>query len=361
MQRDQISVSAAAWDQMRDGRPVRLYTLANRAGLQVCATDYGCTIVSLTAPDRDGQPTDVVLGYDRLADYMANSAYMGCVVGRYANRIAAGRFTLDGRTYTLATNSASGGLPCHLHGGRLGFDKRLWESEPVTEAGAAGVRFHRRSPDGEEGYPGNLDVTVEYWLTDRNELRVEYDATCDAPTVVNLTQHMYFNLGGHDRGTILDHELMIAAERLTPVNAGLIPTGEYVPVAGTPFDFRTPTVVGLRIDAEHAQLQYGGGYDLNFVLDQRDIQRQPAATLCDPTSGRRLELFATTPGLQFYSGNFLDSSHIGKGGHPYQRRAGLCLETQHYPDSPNHAHFPSTVLRPGQQYRHTAVYRFSTR
>ena len=324
-------------------------------------SDYGCIIVSLTAPDRDGEFADVVLGYDHLADYIKATPYFGSVVGRYGNRIAAGKFTLDGKTYTLATNNEPGGIPCHLHGGNIGFDKVLWDAEGIVADDTVGLRLHYLSRDGEEGYPGNLDITVHYWLTNGNELRVEYEATADHATPVNLTQHSYFNLAGHDSGTILDHELMIAASRITPVDKGLIPIGEFMPVVGTPFDFTTPTAIGKRVNAEDEQIAFGLGYDHNFVLTRWDGKLRLAATVREPKSGRFMEVLTTEPGVQFYCGNFLDGSNVGKGGHAYQHRTGFCLETQHFPDSPNQPAFPSTILRPGEVYRHTTVYRFSTK
>ena len=355
------SVSKHAWGQMPDGRTVQMYTLANASGMTMRVSDYGCIIVSLTVPDRSGRRADVVLGYDRLEDYLKATPYFGSVVGRYGNRIAGGRFTLDEKTYTLATNNDPGGVPCHLHGGATGYDKVLWDSEAFVREGGVGVRFHYLSRDGEEGYPGNLDITVHYWLTDGRELRIEYEAKTDKPTPVNLTHHSYFNLAGHDGGPILDHQLMIAASHITPVDKGLIPTGKPMPVVVTPFDFTEPTAIDARIDADHPQLHYGLGYDHNFVLDRWDGKLRLAATVYEPKSGRFMEVLTTEPGIQFYCGNFLDGSNVGKGGHAYQRRTGFCLEAQHFPDSPNQPQFPSTILRPGEVYRQTTVYRFSAR
>ncbi len=355
------SVQKHAWGHTKDGRSVHLYTLTNATGMTMKVTDYGCTIVSLTVPDRHGNPADVVLGYDRLADYLEASPYFGAVVGRFANRIADGKFALNGRTYTLATNNAPGGIPCHLHGGKTGYDKVTWDATAIVKDGATGIRFHYVSPDGEEGYPGRLNITVHYWLYDDNELRVEYEATADQATPVNLTQHSYFNLGGHDSGTILDHELMVAADHITPVNEGLIPTGELKPVAGTPFDFREPTAIGERVNHDDAQLRYGLGYDHNFVLSRWDGKLRLAVSLYEPKSGRLLEILTTEPAIQFYCGNFLDGSNVGKGGHAYQHRTGLCLEPQHFPDAPNQPQFPSCILSPGEVYRHTSVYRFSAK
>lgn len=362
--RQQVLIGSAtgqAWGEMPDGRPVHLFTLKNAGGMTMQVSDYGGTIVSLTAPDRNEQFADIVLGYDRLEDYLAASPYFGALVGRYGNRIAGGKFTLDGKTYTLATNNEPGGVPCHLHGGNVGFDKVVWDAQAIVKNGAVGLRLHYLSPDGEEGYPGNLDVTVHYWLTDGNVLRIEYEATTDQATPVNLTQHSYFNLAGHNSGTILDHELMIHARHITPVDKGLIPTGEMMPVEGTPFDFTTPTAIGKRVNADHQQIEFGPGYDHNWVLTGWDGKLRPAATVYEPRSGRFMEILTTEPGLQFYCGNFLDGSNVGKGGHAYQHRTGFCLETQHFPDSPNQPKFPSTILRPGEVYRHTTEYRFSAK
>ncbi len=350
-----------SWGQMPDGRPVHLFTLKNARGMTMQVSDYGGTIVSLTAPDRNGNFADIVLGYDRLEDYRKASPYFGALIGRYGNRIADGRFTLDGKTYPLATNDQPGGIPCHLHGGTVGFDKVVWDAQAVVRDGAVCLQLHHFSPDGTEGYPGNLNVIVYYWLTDDNTLRVEYEATTDQATPVNLTQHSYFNLAGHNSGTILDHELMIHARYITAVTPGLIPTGERMPVEGTPFDFTRPTAIGKRVDADHEQIRLGPGYDHNFVLADWDGTLQRAATVYEPGSGRLMEVWTTEPGLQFYCGNFLDGSNVGKGGHAYQYRTGFCLEAQHFPDSPNQATFPSTILRPGEVYRQTTEYRFSAR
>ncbi|MCB9854568.1 MAG: galactose mutarotase [Phycisphaerales bacterium] len=355
------SVAKQTWGSLPDGRSAHLYTLRNATGMTMRVSDYGCTIVSLTAPDRKGQFADIVLGYDRLEDYIKNSPYFGAAIGRYGNRIAGGRFSLDGEAYTLKTNNEPAGVPCHLHGGLAGFDKVLWDAEAIVTDGAVGLRFHYFSPDGEEGYPGNLEVTIHYWLTNDNELRIEYEATTDQATPVNLTNHSYFNLAGHDSGTILNHELTIAADRMTPVNKGLIPTGELKPVAGTPFDFTSPTPIGKRVNADDEQIRFGPGYDHNWVLSRWDGKLRPAVTLRDPASGRTMEILTTEPAMQFYSGNFLDGTNIGKGGHAYQHRTGLCLEPQHYPDSPNHPEFPSTILRPDEIYRSASVYRFSAK
>jgi len=332
------------------GQNVEMFTLRNAHGVEVKATSYGAIITSIVTPDRNGRPGDIVLGFDTIEGYLKDSPYFGAVVGRYGNRIAKGRFTLDGHTYALATNNG----PNHLHGGLKGFDKVVWKAELLQ--GRTGVAFSRLSPDGEEGYPGNLDVRIAYELTDRNELVIDYHATSDKATPVNLTQHSYFNLAGE--GDILGHQLMIAADRYTPVDTTLIPTGDLAPVEGTPFDFRTATAIGARIDQANEQLKNGGGYDHNWVLTRNAAGRQLAARVVEPKTGRTLEVSTTEPGVQFYSGNFLDGKVVGKGGRAYQRRSGLCLETQHFPDSPNQPKFPSTILRPGGAYESQTVFTF---
>lgn len=339
------------------GEPVELITLRSPSGLEIDVSTYGAIVTRLLAPDRSGHLADIVLGHDSLADYAENRPYFGAIVGRYANRIASGRFTLDGVEYELAVNNT----PNHLHGGDNGFDKLVWRAEPYSTGEEGGVVLTLVSPAGDEGYPGELTVRMTYAVTALDELRIDYEASTDAPTIVNLTHHSYWNLAGHDSGTILDHELQIAASRFTPVDETLIPTGELRTVEGTPFDFREPARVGARIDQDDEQVRRGGGYDHNFVLDgwSGDGTLRPAAVLRDPASGRVMEVLTTEPGLQLYSGNFLDGSDIGKGGTAYQHRTGLCLETQHFPDSPNQPGFPSTVLRPAETYRSTTVYRFS--
>ena len=336
------------------GEAVSLYTLKNAHGMEARVLAYGGIIVSLQVPDRNGRLDDVVLGFDSLADYERGSPYFGAIVGRYGNRIARGRFTLDGRTYPLATNNG----PNHLHGGVRGFDKVVWKVAPFQHADSVGLVLTYTSPDGEEGYPGTLQATVTYTLTDGNQLIFDYHATTDRATPVNLTQHSYFNLAGEGSGDILGHELTINADRFTAVDATLIPTGTLTPVEGTPFDFRKPTTIGARIDQKDEQLAHGPGYDHNWVLNRKGSGLELAARLRDPKSGRTLEVMTIEPGVQFYAGNFLDGTIKGKGAHEYGRRSGLCLETQHFPDSPNHANFPSTVLRPGQEYRSKTVWRF---
>ncbi|HEX9729683.1 MAG TPA: aldose epimerase family protein [Gemmatimonadales bacterium] len=348
------TVSREPFGTMPDGRTVESYTLTNPKGIEVRAITYGAIIISLRTPDRDGVLDDIVLGYATLAGYLEASPYFGAIVGRYGNRIAGGRFAIDGHPYRLATNDG----PNHLHGGVTGFDKVLWTATPSHTDSSASVAFAYSSPDGEEGYPGTLDVLVTYTLTDSDDLRIEYRATTSASTPVNLTQHSYFNLAGPGRGDILGHELMIAADRYTPVDATLIPTGELAPVERTPFDFRNATPIGARIGNDDAQLRRGGGYDHNFVLTRDEPGLILAARVREPAAGRTLEVRTSEPGIQFYSGNFLDGTITGKDGQVYGHRYGFCLETQHFPDSPNQPAFPSTILRPGVQYRSTTVFTF---
>ncbi len=350
---------AEPFGKTADGTPVDVFTLTNSHGLKLRTMTYGAIVLSLETPDRHGTPADIVLGYNTLAEYIAATPYFGAVVGRYGNRIALGKFTLDGHEYPLATNSASAGIPCSLHGGVKGFDKVVWHAEPLARDDAPGVKFTYVSKDGEEGFPGNLNVAVTYWLTDNNEWRVEYEATTDKATPVNLTQHSYFNLRGEGNGDILGHEMTIKAAKFTPVTAGLIPTGELRPVAGTPFDFTTPHVIGERVNADDEQIKFGGGYDHNWVLDNQGGALAQAAVVYEPTSGRVMEVLTTEPGVQFYCANHLNGKIVGKAGRPYQARGALCLETQHYPDSPNQPNFPSCILRPGQTLHSTTVFRFS--
>lgn len=334
------------------GDPVEAFTLTNTNSLQVRAATYGGIILSLSVPDRDGRLADVALGYDSLEEYLGDSFYFGAIIGRYANRIANARFTLDGKTYRLTANDG----PNHLHGGRIGFDRVVWRAAPFQSDSAAGVALSYTSPDGREGYPGTLDARVTYTLTDRNELVVDFQATTDKATPVNLTQHTYFNLNGD--GDVLDHLLWINADLMTPVNEHLIPTGRLSPVAGGPFDFRSPTAIGARIGTDDEQLSRGRGYDHNYVLNRGDSGLVHAARVVEPTSGRTLDVHTTEPGLHFYSGNQLDGRVIGKAGRVYGPRTGLCLEAQHYPDSPNQPGFPSTTLRPGEEYRSQTVFTF---
>lgn len=354
-------VETKPFGRLPDGRAVTLYSLTGPAGLQVDLMDYGATVVAIRTPDRTGRPGDVVLGFSNVDGYVKSAAYFGSVVGRVGNRIARARFTLDGHTYTLAANNAPGGQPCSLHGGTVGFDKVLWHATPVTVDGQPALRLEYRSRDGEEGFPGNLAVQVTYSLTADNGLRLDYEATTDAATPVNLTNHTYFNLRGEGHGDVLGQELTLRARRFTPVDRGLIPTGELRAVAGTPFDFTTSHAIGARIGADDGQLRFGGGYDHNFVLDRAGDGLELAATVFDASSGRVLEVLTTEPGLQFYSGNFLDGKFVGKSGRPYPYRSAFVLEPQHFPDAVNQPAFPGIILRPGATYRSSSVFRFSVR
>lgn len=348
------TITSAPFGTTKDGKPVQVYTLRNANGVEARIINYGGIVLLIKVPDRNGRMGDVVLGYDTLAEYEKESPYFGCLVGRYGNRIAKGRFTLNGQTYTLATNN----YPNALHGGLKGFDKVVW-NVVRAEVGPRGPRLELGylSKDGEEGYPGNLSVNAVYTLTDDNALQLDYTATTDKDTIVNLTQHSYFNLAG--QGDILGHVVYINADKFTPVDSTLIPTGELRPVEGTPFDFRKPTPIGARIKADDEQLRFGGGYDHNWVINNPQGGLVVQARVTEPTTGRVLEVLSTEPGLQFYSGNFLNGTLKGKGGWVYQHRNGFCMEPQHFPDSPNKPNFPSVVLKPGQTYRNTIVYRFS--
>jgi aldose 1-epimerase len=350
-------LETAVYGKLNDGREVNIFTLTNAKGMTARITEYGAILVGLEVPDIAGTKADVTLGYDTLAGWLTSPSYFGASVGRFGNRIAHGKFTLDGKEYTLATNDKPGGIPCHLHGGIKGFDKVLWKGAPVRKAGARGVALTYTSKDGEEGYPGTLQVKVTYWLTDANELVWEAEATTDKPTVINLAHHTYWNLTGDPTRSINDHELMLAADSYLPTDKGLIPTGVKAPVAGTPMDFRTATRVGTRVNADFEALKLGGGYDHCWVLRDGTGVRL-AAVVKDPASGRVMEVLTDQPGIQFYCGNFLDGSVTGKRGVKYQFRTGLCLETEDFPDAPNHPDFPSAVLRPGGTYHHTMVCRF---
>ncbi len=340
-----------------DGRGVDLYTLTNVHGLEAKIMSYGGIVVSLRVPDRRGAFDDVVLGFDTLAAYLKSTPYFGALIGRYGNRIGKGRFTLNGVEYKLAINNGENSL----HGGVKGFDKVVWNARSRKTMNGPALELTYLSRDGEEGYPGNLSVKVIYTLTNHDELKIDYFATADKDTVVNLTHHSYFNLAGQGNGDILNHRLTIAANHFTPIDAGLIPTGEFRDVKGTPFDFMHATTIGARINQDDEQLKLGNGYDHNFVLNGKTGQLQQVATVLEDTTGRMMEVWTTEPGMQFYTGNFLDGTLTGKGGKVYRRRFGFCLETQHYPDSPNKPNFPSTVLRKGQRYRSTTSYRFMVR
>ena len=354
MTTEAAGIERKPFGKLPDGTAVDLFTLKNAKGMEVAITNYGGIIVSILVPDAKGKLGDVALGFDSLDSYVKSSPYFGSLVGRVGNRIGKAEFSLGGKTYKLAVNNG----PNTLHGGRKGFDKVVWQAKAIEGVEPA-LELSYTSPDGEEGYPGTLKAKVVYTLTADNGIRMDYEATTDKTTVVNLTNHAYFNLKGS--GDILGHEIQILASRTTPVDSTLIPTGEIRPVAGTPFDFTKPMLIGARIDADDEQIRFGGGYDHNFVLDAAGGKLSLAARVVEPTTGRVLEVLTTEPALQFYSGNFLDGTLTGKGGQKYVRRSGLCLEAQHYPDSPNKPAFPPIVLEPGKTYRQTTVYRFATR
>jgi aldose 1-epimerase len=348
------TISEAPFGKNLDGQPVEIYTLQNGNGMSARIMTYGGIVQSLTAPDKNGNYGDVVLGYDTLDGYLTNSPYFGALIGRYGNRIARGHFTLDGVNYTLATNNGVNSL----HGGLKGFDKVVWTAKPMQTADGPALLLTYVSRDGEEGYPGLLLVTAVYTLTRDNSLRLEYTATTDKDTVVNLTQHSYFNLRGS--GDILGHVVYLNADRFTPVDGTLIPNGELRPVAGTPFDFRNPTAIGTRIGQDDEQLKFGNGYDHNWVISKPMGQMGLMARVTEPATGRVMEVWSAEPGLQFYSGNFLDGTIVGKSGHVYQFRNAIAMEPQHYPDSPNHPNFPTVVLKPGDTYHNTIIYKFLT-
>ena len=345
------TIERTHFGQTKDGQPVELFTLKNRNGLIARITNYGGIVTELHVPDRERNFESVVLGFSSLEPYLAGHPFFGTITGRVANRIAKGRFTLDGKEYKLETNNG----PNHLHGGNNGFDKKLWKAEPVEGRNGPALRLTYTSPDGDAGYPGTLDTTVTYTLTNDDELRIDYEATTDKPTIVNLTNHSYFNLGGEGSGTILDHVLMINADKYTVFDKTQIPTGEIKPVAGTPLDFRKPTPIGARIE------QVPGGYDHNFVLNGKSGEMKLCARVHDPASGRVMEIRTTEPGVQLYTANGLDGKIKGTSGRPYVKYGAFCLETQHYPDSINHPDFPSVELRPGQTYRSTTVHKFSVK
>ncbi|MDX2154182.1 MAG: aldose epimerase family protein [Bryobacteraceae bacterium] len=347
-------VQKQAFGKTGDGTAVDLYTLTNKNGITATITNYGGIITSLKTPDKQGNSADIVLGFDNIDGYLKGHPYFGALIGRYGNRIGKARFLLNGKEYKLAANNG----PNHLHGGVQGFDKKVWQAKETTKDGAPALELTYVSKDGEEGYPGTLTTTVTYSLNDQNELRIDYLATTDADTVVNLTNHSYFNLAGAGNGDILKHQIRINASQMTPVDETLITTGELKPVANTPFDFTQPHAIGERINANDTQIKYGKGYDHNFVLNKAPSGLTLAARVTEPTSGRTMEVHTDQPGVQFYTGNFLDGTLTGKGGKVYQNRYGFCLETQHFPDSPNKPSFPSVVLKPGEQMRSTTIYKF---
>ena len=349
-----ISVDEVSFGEV-EGKKVTLYTISNQQGLTVKITNYGGIITSLIVPDKTGKSGDVVLGYDNLQEYLAKSPYFGSVIGRYSNRIAKGQFTLNGEIYSLAKNNIGN----HLHGGLKGFDKMVWDAEIVREAKAVKLVLNHLSPDGYEGYPGNLKVEMIYTIDETNQVKIDYRATTDKPTIVNLTHHSYFNLTGNPTQTILGHEVKIKSRYFLPVDSTLIPTGELREVVGTAFDFNEFKPIGDSINAENTQISYGGGYDHCWVFDGDSGQLKNAASLFEPSSGRLMEIITTEPGMQFYSGNFLDGTLKGKGGVNYNYRSAVCMETQHFPDSPNQPDFPSVVLNPGEEYTSSTIYRFS--
>ncbi len=351
------SITSKSFGTTTNGKKVTLYTLSNSKGATATISNYGGIVTSLKIPDRNGNFSDIVLGFKTLSEYEAKSPYFGCLVGRYGNRIAAGKFTLDGKTYQLAINNK----PNSLHGGLKGFDKVVWEATPLMTKQGPSLKLTYISKDGEEGYPGTLTVTATYTLTNKNELKLVYRAKTDKKTIINLTQHSYFNLAGQGTGDILDHLVTLKADRFTPVDKNLIPTGRIASVKGTPFDFRKPTTIGARINEKAEQLKIAKGYDHNWVAAKLSGQLGVVATVEDPKSGRVMEVLTTAPGFQFYTGNFLDGTLTGKGGKIYNFRNGFCIEPQHYPDSPNHKNFPTVVLKPGQTYKNTIIYRFSAK
>lgn len=353
--KEQTMIKKEVFGHLSDGREVYLYTMHNSNGMQMKVTNYGATITLLTAPDRNGKLQDVVLGYDSLAEYVKGDSYFGAVVGRYGNRIGEGKFTLEGQQYQLTINNG----PNHLHGGTTGYNKVLWEAKENNDNNS--ITFSYNSQDGEQGYPGNVTLSVTYSLTENNELKIDYKGTTDKTTILNPTHHSYFNLTGDPEKTILDHQLTIIADKFTPVDSNLITTGELAEVSNTPFDFREPTAIGKRINEDNIQLKYGNGYDHNWVLSNYNGKVEPAVVLYEPQSGRMIEVLTDQPGMQFYSGNFLDGTVKGKNGIYYKFRTGLCLEAQHYPDSPNKSEFPSVTLKPGEEYKQTTIYRFSAK
>lgn len=362
MKGKEASVVVKPFGKTKDGQLVHQYTLTGAGGVVMDVIDYGGKIVRLYTPDRTGKTIDITAGFNDMAGYETCDPYFGSLIGRYGNRIANGTFTLDGKTYTLPTNNEPGGIPCSLHGGKKGFDAVVWQAEPLTEGKTVGLKLSMTSPDGDQGYPGTLKIQVTYWLTPENVWRIEYNATTDKATPVNLTQHLYFNFKGEASGDILDHELTLFADKMTPVDKGLIPTGKMAAVKGTPFDFTTPRVIGERINTKNEQLEFGGGYDHNWVLDNPNGKLVKAAALFEKTTGRMMEVWTTEPAIQFYCGNFMTDKMPSKTpGKNLCYRGGLALETQHSPDSPNQPNFPSTILRPGAVYKTTTEYRFGTR
>ncbi|RJP68176.1 MAG: galactose mutarotase [Ignavibacteriales bacterium] len=355
--KEEKMIEKKSFGKLSDGSEVYIYTLINTSGVEAQITNYGAIVVSLKVPDRNGKLEDVVLGYDNLEGYIADKSFFGAIVGRYGNRIAKGKFELDGKSYQLTINDGEN----HLHGGLIGFHKKIWTAEEVKSPEGKALKLTYKSEDGEQGYPGNVILSVTYTLTDKNELVINYEGTTDKITILNPTHHSYFNLSGNPQSTILNELLMIDADSTTPVGPGLIPTGKLESVEGSPMDFRTPTAIGLRINDDYEQLKLGQGYDHNWVLNNYDGKLRNVVSLYDSASGRYMEVFTDQPGMQFYSGNFLDGSIKGKNGVVYNYRTGLCLEAQRYPDSPNQPQFPSATLKPGETYKQTTIYKFSTK
>jgi aldose 1-epimerase len=350
-------MTKTVFDKLPDGREVSQYTLKNSAGVTAQVINYGATVRSLSVPDRNGKMADVVLGYDSVQGYMDGTAYFGAIVGRYGNRIGKGRFQLDGKQYQVTVNDGEN----HLHGGKVGFNKVLWDVISAVDSPEPSIRLQYVSKDGEEGYPGTVTLKVTYTLTDKNELRIDYEGTTDKTTILNPTQHSYFNLSGTFDNMIVDHLVMIDADGITPVDKGLIPTGQIMNVADTPFDFRTPRAIGAHINDQNEQLELGHGYDHNWVIKSNPGQVRKVAEVYESVSGRLMTVSTDQPGLQFYTGNFLDGSAKGKNGVAYQRRTGFCMEAQTYPDAPNKPQFPSITLKPGQVYHQTTIYRFAAK
>lgn len=355
MNKNLASISSKQFGITATGQKATLFTLKNSKGASATITNYGGTVTSLRMPDRKGKLSDIVLGFKTLAEYEQKSPYFGCLVGRFGNRIAGGKFTLDGKTHQLPINNP----PNSLHGGFRGFDKVLWKATPRETKQGPSLKLTYVSEDGEEGYPGRLSVTATYTLTNRNELKLVFRARTERKTIINLTHHSYFNLAGEGSGSILDHQVMLYSDKFTPINECLIPTGKIRSVKGTPFDFRAPVAIASRIDCPDEQLKFANGYDHNWIASKPSDQLGLIARVEESSSGRVLEVLSTEPGFQFYSGNFLDGSLIGKKRKPYHFRHGFCIEPQHYPDSPNHRNFPSVVLKPGEIYRNNIIYRFS--
>jgi aldose 1-epimerase len=356
--KDNAMIEKKSFGKLENGQEATLYTLTNKNGAKATITDFGASVVNLLMPDKSGKLEDIVLGYDNVNDYAKGTSNFGAIVGRYGNRIGKGKFTLDGKEYQLALNNGEN----HLHGGIIGYNKVMWSAEPVEREAGQALKLTYLSKDGEEGYPGNVKLEVVYTLTNNNELSIEYTATTDKPTIFNPTNHSYFNLSGNTENTILDHELMINADYYTPIDKGFITTGKLDKVENTPMDFRKPTKIGAGINkTDFEQIKFGLGYDHNWVLNNWDKKVKLAVTVYEAKSGRFMEVLTDQPGVQFYAGNFLDGTGAGKNGKPYQYRTGLCLETQHFPDSPNKPNFPTVRLNPGETYKYTTIYKFSTK